>query len=130
MNKTFDHIRLQVMWARLLAVVEEQAQTLMRTAFSTVVTEAGDLSAGVFDLQGRMIAQAATGTPGHVNTMAETVRDFLREGVIRNAVNFPSVPAETFARLRPYLTLAERLGSLVAQMGEARRRAGGNACPA
>lgn len=77
MNKTFDHIRLQVMWARLLAVVEEQAQTLMRTAFSTVVTEAGDLSAGVFDLHGRMIAQAATGTPGHVNTMAETVRDFL-----------------------------------------------------
>lgn len=76
-NRTFDTIRLQVMWSRLLAVVEEQAQTLMRTAFSTVVTEAGDLSAGVFDLHGRMIAQAATGTPGHVNTMAETVRDFL-----------------------------------------------------
>jgi D-3-phosphoglycerate dehydrogenase len=53
------------------------------------------------------------------------VRDFLREGVIRNAVNFPSVPPETFARLRPYLTLAERLGSLVAQMGEARTGAVG-----
>jgi D-3-phosphoglycerate dehydrogenase len=51
---------------------------------------------------------------------AEAVRDFLRDGVIRNAVNFPSLPAETFARLRPYLTLAERLGTLVAQMGEAR----------
>ena len=75
--KTFNEIRIQVMWARLLAVVEEQAQTLLRTAFSTVVCEAGDLSAGVFDLDGRMIAQAATGTPGHVNTMAETVRDFL-----------------------------------------------------
>jgi N-methylhydantoinase B/oxoprolinase/acetone carboxylase alpha subunit len=79
MSGTFDAIRLQVMWARLLAVVEEQAQTLIRTAFSTVVTEAGDLSAGVFDLDGRMIAQAATGTPGHVNTMAETVRDFLEQ---------------------------------------------------
>lgn len=79
MNRMFDNIRMQVMWARLLAVVEEQAQTLMRTAFSTVVTEAGDLSAGVFDLQGRMVAQAATGTPGHVNTMAETVRDFLSQ---------------------------------------------------
>jgi D-3-phosphoglycerate dehydrogenase len=56
---------------------------------------------------------------------AAAVRDFLREGVIRNAVNFPSVPAETFARLRPYLTLAERLGSLVAQMGEARTGAVG-----
>src|SRR6476659_8973939 len=56
---------------------------------------------------------------------AAAVRDFLREGVIRNAVNFPSVPAEIFARLRPYLTLAERLGSLVAQMGEARTAAVG-----
>jgi D-3-phosphoglycerate dehydrogenase len=53
------------------------------------------------------------------------VRDFLRDGVIRNAVNFPSVPPETFERLRPYLTLAERLGTLVAQMGEARTRAVG-----
>jgi len=79
MSKTFDDIRLQVMWARLLAVVEEQAQTLIRTAFSTVVTEAGDLSAGVFDLQGRMVAQAATGTPGHVNTMADTVSFFLSQ---------------------------------------------------
>jgi len=51
---------------------------------------------------------------------AAAVRDFLRDGIIRNAVNFPSVPAEDFARLRPYLTLAERLGTLVAQMGEAR----------
>jgi N-methylhydantoinase B len=77
MATSFNEIRTQVMWARLLAVVEEQAQTLLRTAFSTVVCEAGDLSAGVFDLDGRMVAQAATGTPGHVNTMAETVRDFL-----------------------------------------------------
>jgi D-3-phosphoglycerate dehydrogenase / 2-oxoglutarate reductase len=51
---------------------------------------------------------------------AAAVRDFLRDGMIRNAVNFPSLPAEDFARLRPYLTLAERLGSLVSQMGQAR----------
>jgi hypothetical protein len=64
-------IDLQIMWNRLIAVVEEQAQTLMRTAFSPIVRECGDLSAGVFDLQGRMLAQAVTGTPGHVNSMAE-----------------------------------------------------------
>ena len=56
------------MWNRLIAVVEEQAQTMIRTAFSTTVREAGDLSAGIFDLQGRMLAQAVTGTPGHVNS--------------------------------------------------------------
>jgi N-methylhydantoinase B len=65
------------MWNRLLSVVEEQAQTLVRTAFSTSVREAGDLSAGVFDLQGRMLAQAVTGTPGHVNAMAASVGFFL-----------------------------------------------------
>ncbi|MGI9462835.1 MAG: hydantoinase B/oxoprolinase family protein, partial [Aestuariivirgaceae bacterium] len=66
--------RLQVKWNRLLAVVEEQAQTLMRTAFSPIVRECGDISAGIFDLQGRMLAQAVTGTPGHINTMAEAAR--------------------------------------------------------
>jgi N-methylhydantoinase B len=70
-------IRRQVMWNRLIAVVEEQAQTMIRTAFSTTVREAGDLSAGIFDLKGRMMAQAVTGTPGHVNSMAESVGHFL-----------------------------------------------------
>ncbi|MEM7206363.1 MAG: hydantoinase B/oxoprolinase family protein [Pseudomonadota bacterium] len=67
----------QIFWNRLLAIVEEQAQTLMRTAFNPIVRESGDLSAGIFDQRGRMIAQAVTGTPGHVNTMAESVSHFL-----------------------------------------------------
>ena len=65
------------MWDRLIAIVEEQAQTLIRTAFSNTVREAGDLSAGVFDLSGRMVAQAVTGTPGHVNAMAASVSHFI-----------------------------------------------------
>ncbi len=69
-------IRTQVMWNRLIAVVEEQAQSLLRTAFGTITREAGDLSAGVYDAQGHMIAQAMTGTPGHVNTMATAVAHF------------------------------------------------------
>ncbi len=68
----------QVMWNRLISVVEEQAQALIRTAFSTSVREAGDLSAGVYDDQGQMLAQAVTGTPGHVNAMAEAVAHFIR----------------------------------------------------
>lgn len=77
MSDTFQRIRNQVMWDRLIAVVEEQARTLMRVAFSTVVREAGDLSAGVFDPQGRMLAQAITGTPGHVNSMARSIQHFI-----------------------------------------------------
>jgi N-methylhydantoinase B len=63
----------QIMWSRLIAVVEQQAQTLQRTAFSTIVRESGDLAAGVFDADGRMLAQAVTGTPGHINSMALAV---------------------------------------------------------
>ena len=75
----FSALEDQIMWSRLLSVVEEQARTLVRTAFSTPVREAGDLSAGVFDLKGRMLAQAVTGTPGHVNAMAASVGCFLRD---------------------------------------------------
>jgi len=70
-------LRLQVMWTRLVALVEEQAQTLLRTAFSPIVRESGDLSAGVFDPLGRMLAQAVTGTPGLINTLARSVSAFL-----------------------------------------------------
>src|SRR5437016_11600687 len=76
-NAALAQIHTQIMWSRLIAVVEEQAQTMLRTAFSTSVREAGDLSAGVFDRHGRMLAQAVTGTPGHVNSMANAVRHFL-----------------------------------------------------
>jgi N-methylhydantoinase B len=79
-----DPILLEVLWNRLVSVVEEQARALMRTSFTSVVREAGDLSAGLFDRRGRMVAQAVTGTPGHVNAMATSVNHFLRE-----------IPAET-----------------------------------
>ena len=72
-NHPLSRIEYQVMWNRLISVVEEQAQTLVRTAFGTPTREAGDLSAGVYDRQGRMLAQAVTGTPGHVNSMAKSV---------------------------------------------------------
>lgn len=65
------------MWSRLLAIVEEQAQTLIRTAFSVSTREGGDVSAGVFDASGLMLAQAVTGTPGHINSMAMSVPHFV-----------------------------------------------------
>ena len=83
----FSLLQDQIMWSRLLSVVEEQARTLVRTAFSTPVREAGDLSAGVFDLSGRMLAQAVTGTPGHVNAMAESVGFFLRDHPVPTLVD-------------------------------------------
>jgi N-methylhydantoinase B len=93
-------IQRQIQWNRLIAVVEEQAQTMIRTAFSTTVREAGDLSAGIFDLRGRMLAQAVTGTPGHVNSMMESVGHFLAK-----------FPAETMQPGDHYITNDPWLGT-------------------
>jgi N-methylhydantoinase B len=107
-----EAIRTQVMWNRLIAVVEEQAQSLLRavveeqaqsllrTAFGTITREAGDLSAGVYDIKARMIAQAMTGTPGHVNTMATAVGHF-----------FKHFPPETMKPGDVYLTNDPWLGT-------------------
>ncbi len=78
MTKKIDPITLEVLWNRLLSVVNEQQVTLMRTAFSTVVRESQDLACGVFDTRGYMVAQSLTGTPGHINAMATGVRHFLK----------------------------------------------------
>ncbi|HXD74311.1 MAG TPA: phosphoglycerate dehydrogenase [Vicinamibacterales bacterium] len=51
---------------------------------------------------------------------AVTVRNFLRDGVVRNAVNFPSIMPEEMQRLQPWIRLADHLGALAAQMGVAR----------
>src|SRR5262249_24344806 len=56
-------------------------------------------------------AQEAVGSE-----IAIQVRDYLQEGVIRNAVNFPSVPQDDVPTLRPYLQLGQKLGSLIAQL--------------
>ncbi len=72
-----DPITLEVIWRRLISVVDEQAAALIHSSFTTVVREAGDLSAGVFDRAGNMVAQSVTGTPGHINTMANCVRKFI-----------------------------------------------------
>ncbi|MFT5133778.1 MAG: N-methylhydantoinase B [Gammaproteobacteria bacterium] len=78
-ESSLQSIQFQVIWRRLISIVEEQARILMKTAFSPVVRESGDLSAALFDPQGRMLAQAITGTPGHVNSTAAAIPHFLKE---------------------------------------------------
>ncbi|MDE0067006.1 MAG: hydantoinase B/oxoprolinase family protein [Acidimicrobiaceae bacterium] len=67
---TFDPIELEILWQSLISTVNEQARALQRSAFSPIVREAGDLANAVFDRRGRMVAQAVTGTPGHINSLA------------------------------------------------------------
>lgn len=74
---TQNRLALDLMWNRLLAATDEQAATLIRAAFSPIVREAGDLSACVFLPTGEMLAQARTGTPGHINSMANAMHHFI-----------------------------------------------------
>jgi N-methylhydantoinase B len=120
MSDKFNLIRHQVMWDRLISLVEEQARTLMRVAFSTVVREAGDLSAGIFDLQGRLLAQAVTGTPGHINSMARAIKDFLKvfppEKMRQGDVYFTNDPWRGTGHLFDFMVVTPtfRNGKLVA----------------
>ncbi|MGE0699363.1 MAG: hydantoinase B/oxoprolinase family protein [Hyphomicrobiaceae bacterium] len=72
-----DQITLDILWSRLIATVNEQAAALVRTSFTAIVRDSGDLAAAVFDRRGRMVAQSVTGTPGHINPMATGMVHFL-----------------------------------------------------
>jgi N-methylhydantoinase B len=72
-----DQITLDILWNRLIATVNEQAAALIRTSFTAIVRDSGDLAAAVFDRRGRMVAQSVTGTPGHINPMATGMVHFL-----------------------------------------------------
>ncbi len=65
-----DAVELEILWSNLIGIVSERAKALQRIAFSPVVREAGDLACALFDRRGRMVAQANTGTPGHINSLA------------------------------------------------------------
>ena len=99
-HSDFDAIVRQIMWNRLLGIVEEQAQTLIRAAFSQAVRESGDLSAGLFDRAGNMVAQATTGTPGHVNSMAVSVVHFVTKYPLNTMV-----PGDVFITNDPWLSV-------------------------
>ena len=74
---SIDPVTLEILWTRLIQVTNEQAAALMRTSFTPIVREVGDLSAAVFDAQGLMLAQAVTGTPGHINSLATGMKHFV-----------------------------------------------------
>jgi len=73
-----DGIELEILWSNVISIVSEQARALQRVAFSPVVREAGDLANAIFDKRARMVAQAVTGTPGHINSLGAAARNLLK----------------------------------------------------
>jgi N-methylhydantoinase B/oxoprolinase/acetone carboxylase alpha subunit len=72
-----DGIELEIMWSNMISIVSEQARALQRIAFSPIVREAGDLATALFDRDARMVAQAITGTPGHINSLGAAAKNLI-----------------------------------------------------
>lgn len=99
---TAGRVAHDILWGRLIAAVNEQAASLIRSSFTSIVREAGDLSAGVFDRRGRMVAQAVTGTPGHINSMATGMRHFLERFAVESLE-----PGDVLVTNDPWLTASQ-----------------------
>jgi N-methylhydantoinase B len=74
---SFDPIKLEVSWNRLISIASEQAAVMVNSSFSAVLGEMEDLSAGVFDSAGIMMAQSVQGAPGHLGSLSAGVKSFL-----------------------------------------------------
>lgn len=103
-GSTFGAIELEVLWGSLISTVNEQARALQRAAFSPIVREAGDLANALFDRRGRMVAQAVTGTPGHINSLARAAGAIL-ERFPTDSLN----PGDVLITNDPYKTAGQLL---------------------
>ena len=75
---SFDPITLEVLWRRLIGIVDEAAATLVRTSFSTLVRESNDFSCVITDDQGHSLVQSSASIASFIGTLPITVRHFLR----------------------------------------------------
>ncbi len=74
---TFDPVTLEVLWGRLVSMVDEASATFVRTSFSTLVREANDFAVVLTDPQGRSLAQSSMSIPSFIGTLPRTVKHFL-----------------------------------------------------
>jgi N-methylhydantoinase B len=76
-RRVIGPVELEVCWNRLVSIASEQAATMVNSAFSVVLGEMEDLSAGVFDRRGVMLAQSVQGAPGHLGSLGIGVKHFV-----------------------------------------------------
>ncbi len=118
--RSFDPVELEILWQSLISTVNEQARALQRSAFSPIVREAGDLANAVFDRRGRMVAQAVTGTPGHINSLALGAAAMLEEYPVESLA-----PGDVLITNDPYKTAGQLLDVTVLVPAWRRPAAGG-----
>ncbi len=74
MSGQFDPIKLEILWTRLNAMVDEVATALVRTAFSAIIRDANDYGCTLFDAEYNLLAQSSLGTPGFLGALPITMK--------------------------------------------------------
>lgn len=77
-RSTFDPVTLEILWTRLIAIVDEASATFVRTSYSTLVREANDFAIVLTDPDGNSLAQSTASIPSFIGTLPVTVKQFLR----------------------------------------------------
>src|SRR5262249_59323905 len=77
MTRTFDPIELELLWRRLISMVDEAAAAMVRTSFSTLVRESYDFSCIITDAAGESLVQASESIPSFIGTLPATRTTFL-----------------------------------------------------
>src|SRR5258707_4294804 len=77
-NREFDPIELELLWRRLISMVDEAAAAIVRTSFSTLVRESDDFSFVITDPAGQSLGPASESIPSFIGTLPATVKQFLR----------------------------------------------------
>lgn len=79
MTTKLDAVTIQILWNRLIAIVDEAATGLIRTAYTPSVKEYHDFCCALFDTSGRMLAHSTVTTAGFLGIVPEVMRNFLRK---------------------------------------------------
>src|SRR4030095_5492251 len=79
MTGRFDPITLEVLWTRIISVVDEAAKAIVRTSFSTLSNEANDFACMLTDARGYALAQNSGSIPSFIGTLPAAVRHFCVE---------------------------------------------------
>jgi N-methylhydantoinase B len=78
-EKQFDPVSLGILWNRLVSITDEIESTLVRTSFSTIVSESFDLTVVILDRQGRLVAQGSHSIPVFIGTAPRTLGYMLQK---------------------------------------------------
>ena len=105
MGQTFDPITLEILWRRLISIVDEADTTVARTAFSSLLRDAHDYTCMFTDRRGRELAQGSFATPGQSGAMALGIKNLVK--TLRDEGNEIWLRPETTGKGTQFGTLDE-----------------------